>query len=129
MGGPHTTCEGWVEDGKTTLHVRGGEGMGGVAGAVHVIPSWCLFLMHFIWLEARDRIHGTGSYSAGIQHRSMLSSQESGARVKGIIVVTYHIHFPFLQESHIWDEYCGQKWDFFPIVECIFPLNLLLFIT
>ena len=45
-------------DGRTTLHVRGeegmggpcythvrgGEGMGGVAGAVHVIPPWCLFL-------------------------------------------------------------------------------------
>ena len=50
-----------------------------------------------------------GSYSAGIQHRSMLSSQESGARDKGIIVLSYHIHFPFLQESHIWDEYCGQS--------------------
>ena len=29
MGGPHTTCEGCMgRDGRTTLHVKGGEGMG-----------------------------------------------------------------------------------------------------
>ena len=49
----------------------------------------------------------------------MLSSQESGARDKGIIVLPYHIHIPFLQEFHIWDEYCRQKWDFFPIAEML----------
>ena len=75
MAGLHTTCEGWVEDGRTTLHVRGGEGMGGVAGAVHVIPPSC-------------------------DH----SSKESGARDRGINVLPYRIHLPFLQESHIWDE-------------------------
>ena len=32
-------------------------------------------------------------------------------------MLPYRIHFPFLQESHIWDEYCGEKWDFFPIAE------------
>ena len=68
------TCEGWGGDGRTMLctcegwggmvgpcyahvrvgegmrgpcyaHVRGGEGIEGVAGAVHVIPPWCLFLL------------------------------------------------------------------------------------
>ena len=53
MGGPYYA------------HVRGGEGMGGVAGPVHVIPP---------------------SYDH--------SSQESGARDKGIIVLPYRIHFP-----------------------------------
>ena len=44
MGEPHTTYEGWVEDGRTMLHVRGGEGMGGGVGAVYVISPWYLFL-------------------------------------------------------------------------------------
>ena len=34
----------------------------------------------------------------------------------------FNIEYPSLcvhpsQESHVWDEYCGQKWDFFPVAE------------
>ena len=31
--------------GPCYAHVRGGEGIEGVAGALHVIPPWCLFLL------------------------------------------------------------------------------------
>ena len=47
MGVPQYMHEGSQGgDGSTTVHVRGGEKIGGVAGEVHVIYSCRFFLMH-----------------------------------------------------------------------------------
>ena len=64
---------------------------------------------------------GSFCYSVGIASYSneRCLVPRSDARGKGIIVLPYRINFSFLQESHIWDGYCGQKWDFFPIAESL----------